>query len=223
VAASTPSGNADHPAWLRDNHLFQAWLVLMLAIVFGTCLAAVHVNLSDKIAENKLNESLDRIPGLIWQEGQGGTSVEIIPGRIAVKKKERTRYYPVFQVTDQGQPAGWVLKAAGQGYAGSIELLLGLNPSGSTISGLFVLEQVETPGLGNKITSPTWLNQFIGQGTGESLAVVKGGDTGPGTIDAITGATISSKSVVSIVNRAVSETKGRLAPGPIEFIRNGQP
>ena len=223
MAASTTSRNANRPAWLHDNHLFQAWLVLMLAIVFGTCLAAVHVNLSDKIAENKLNESLERIPGLIWQDGQGGTAVDILSGRIAVKKKDRTLYYPVFQVTDQGRPAGWVIKAAGQGYAGSVELLLGLNPAGSTISGLFVLEQTETPGLGNKITAPPWLNQFVGQGTEESLAVVKGGGTGPGTIDAITGATISSKSVVSIVNRAVNETKGLLAPGQIEFIRNGQP
>ena len=94
MAASTTSGNANHPAWLNDNHLFQAWLVLMLAIVFGTCLAAVHVNLSDKIAENKLNESLERIPGLIWQEGQGGASVEILSGKIAVKQNVGLLFQP---------------------------------------------------------------------------------------------------------------------------------
>ena len=85
MASATTPVNENRPAWLRDNHLFQAWLVLMLAIVFGTCLAAVHVNLSDKIAENKLNESLERIPGLIWNEGQGGTSVDIVSGKIVVK------------------------------------------------------------------------------------------------------------------------------------------
>jgi len=223
VASALPSENNGHPSWLRNNHLTQAWLVLMLAIVFGTCLAAVHVNLSDRIAENKLNESLEQIPGLIWDKGEGGTAVDILTGRIAVKKKDRTLIYPVFQVTDEGKTAGWVIKAAGQGYAGSIELLLGLNPAGDTISGLFILEQTETPGLGNKITFPDWLNQFKGQGTAKPLAVVKSGRTATGTIDAITGATISSKGVVGIVNRAVSETKSLLEPGHIEFIRNGQP
>lgn len=222
MALATPSGIENRSAWLRDNPLFQAWLVLMLAIVFGTCLAAVHVNLSGRIAENKLNESLERIPGLIWNEGEGGTSVDILSGRIAVKQKERTLYYPVFQVMDEGKPAGWVIKAAGQGYAGSIELLLGLNPAGDTISGLFILEQSETPGLGNKITFPDWLNQFAGQETVEPLRVVKGGQTTPGAIDAITGATISSKGVVGIVNRAVSETKGHLTPGQIEFSERSQ-
>jgi hypothetical protein len=38
------SKNESRPTWLRSNNLVQAWLVLMLAIVFGTCLAAVHVN-----------------------------------------------------------------------------------------------------------------------------------------------------------------------------------
>ena len=223
MASATPSGNESRLLRLRDSYLVQAWLVLMLAIVFGACLAAVHVHLSGRIAENKLNESLERIPGLIWDQEQSRTSIKILSGRLAVKKKDRTRYYPVFQVMDAGKLAGWVIKAAGQGYAGSIELLLGLNPAGDTISGLFILEQAETPGLGNKITFADWLSQFAGQGSVEPLTVVKDGRTTPGAIDAITGATISSKSVVSIVNRAVKETKGLLKEDQIEFIRNGQP
>ena len=167
MAPQAKSERGNRPVWLRGNHLFQAWLVLTLAIVFGTCLAAVHVNLSDRIAANKLNESLERIPELIWKDGQGGSAVEILPGRIAVEKKNRTVYYPLFRVTDEGKTAGWVIKAGGQGYAGAIELLLGLNPAGDAISGLFVLEQAEPPGLGNKITFPEWLQQFAGQGTAD--------------------------------------------------------
>lgn len=222
MAVATAPGDEKRSAWLRSNPLFQAWLVLLLAIVFGSCLAAVHVNLSGRIAENKLNESLERIPGLIWGAGEGGTSVDIRSGRIAVKKETRTLFYPVFQVLDQGRTAGWVIKAAGQGYAGSIELLLGLDPAGSTISGLYVLEQAETPGLGNKITFPEWLHQFEGQGVAKPLVVVKGGQTPSGAIDAITGATISSKGVVGIVNRAVRETRGLLTPDRIEFIERSQ-
>lgn len=218
------SGDMRKSARLHNNHLFQAWLVLTLSIVFGIGLAAVHINLSGKIVENKRNESLERIPQLIWSGEDSanlmerGELVDILPGRIAVAKQERTVIYPVFQVKHKGEVAGWVVKAAGQGYSGRIELLLGLNPRGDTITGLFVLEQTETPGLGNKITFPVWLSQFTGRKITSPLVVVKGASTEAGGIDAITGATISSKAVVRIIKRTIKETQGLLTPAHIQFI-----
>ena len=185
--------------------------LVLLAIVFGTCLAAVHINLSDRIAENKLNESLERIPGLIWKQGEGGAAVEIMSGRIDVKKKDRTLFYPVFQVIDEGKPAGWVIKAAGQGYADKIELLVGLDSSAQSLTGIFVLDQKETPGLGNKIVTNEWRSQFKGKGTARELVVVKGGAQAPHEIDSITGATISSKTVSDIVNATVNDLRSSLA------------
>ena len=94
--------------WLHNNHLFQAWLVLMLAIVFGTCLAAVHINLSGRIAENKLNESLERIPGLDLERGGKRQTVamelvEFFPGELPLQKRNGPFIYPVFQVKDEGE------------------------------------------------------------------------------------------------------------------------
>jgi len=210
-------------ARLHNSHLFQAWLVLMLSVLFGACLATVHINFSGVIADNKLNESLERIPGLIWSGPESvnpvdkGEPVDIYPGRIGVAKQDRTVFYPVFQVIHKEKVAGWVIKAAGQGYAGRIELLIGLDPEGERINGLFVLEQKETPGLGNKIISPTWRQQFVGQKTDHPLVVVKGDHSAPGAIDAITGATISSRSVATIINRAIDETRGRLGPPHVQL------
>ncbi len=224
MARAIASNTSGKMARLHDSHLFQAWLVLTLSIVFGACLAAVHINFSGLIAANKLNESLERIPGLIWSGEKSvnpvekGESVEIAPGRIAVAKQDRTVFYPVFQVTHKGEVAGWVIKAAGQGYSGRIELLIGLNPGGDTMNGLFVLEQTETPGLGNKVTFPAWLDQFTGQKTDNPLVVVRGESPKPGAIDAITGATISSRSVVNIINRTIEETRGLLTSDHIQFM-----
>jgi len=207
----------------RDSYLFQAWLVLMLSLIFGACLATVHLNLSSVISNNKLNESLEQVPGLIWGEKEAGKpagrgeSVEITPGRIAVEKQDRTFFYPIFRVARNGEVAGWVIKSAGQGYADRIELLIGLDPDGDTITGLFVLDQKETPGLGNKITFPAWRNQFVGKKTTTPLVVMKGDHSEPSAIDAITGATISSRSVAGIINRAIDETRGRLTPAHIQF------
>ena len=107
--------------------------------------------------------------------------------------------------------------AGGQGYADKIELIIGLDPSADTISGLFVLQQKETPGLGNKIIFPHWRNQFIRKKTNTPLVVTKGKSQTPNAIDAVTGATISSRSVTGIVNRTIGDVKGRLTPATIRF------
>ena len=207
----------------KNSNFAQAWLILVLALIFGSALAAVQVNFSGVIAANKLNEALERVPELIWGTATAAklasekASVDITPGTVSVKKDHKTAYYSLFRVIHESNLAGWVIKAGGQGYADKIEILIGLDPGVNTITGLFVLEQKETPGLGNKIVFPRWRNQFIRKKTNTPLVVAKGKIQGPNTIDAVTGATISSRSVTGIVNRTIGDVKGRLTPETIRF------
>jgi len=208
---------------LKNSNLAQAWLVLLLALCFGGALAAVQVNLSSVIASNKLNETLKKVPELVWGAQTGDMKVSadpavaISPGTLTVPKTGKASVYPLYRVSRDDRLVGWVVKAGGQGYAGKIELLLGLDPDAQKILGLFVLEQKETPGLGNKITVADWRNQFIGKKSQPPLQVVKGkgGGAGDQTIDAVTGATISSRAVTGIVNRTIGDVQGKLTP---EFI-----
>jgi len=101
--------------------------------------------------------------------------------------------------------AGWVAKAGGQGYADKIELLVGIDALAEHITGLFILDQKETPGLGNKISDTVWRDQFIDKPTAGSLVVVKDKSQGASKIDAISGATISSVAVCDIINQTVSD------------------
>ena len=216
-------GTAEASGRLINSNFAQAWLILVLALIFGAALAAVQVNLSGVIAANKLNETLERVPELVF--GPEATakmtipnaSVEITPGTVTIKKDLKTSYYNLFRVTLENKLAGWVVKAGGQGYADKIELIIGLDPSADTITGLFVLQQKETPGLGNKITFPRWRNQFIRKKTNTPLVVTKSKSQTPNAIDAVTGATISSRSVTEIVNRTIGDVKGRLTPATIRF------
>jgi len=207
----------------RNSNFAQAWLILVLALIFGSALAAVQVNLSGVIAANKLNETLERIPELIWGTAKAAklasenASVDITPGTVMIKKDHKTAYYSLFRVIHESKLAGWVIKAGGQGYADKIEILIGLDPGENIIMGLFVLEQKETPGLGNKIIFPVWRNQFIRKKTNTPLVVAKGNIQAPNAIDAVTGATISSRSVTGIVNRTIGDVKGRLTPETIRF------
>jgi electron transport complex protein RnfG len=147
--------------------------------------------------------------------------VKITPGTIRIDKAGKSVYYPIFRVDSGKQLAGWVVKASGQGYSGSIELLLGLDPRAALITGLFILEQKETPGLGNKIASAHWRNQFVHKKTAQPLMLSKGGRgeqaTGGNAIDAVTGATISSRAVTDIVNGIVSDTRGNLTSDHIRY------
>jgi electron transport complex protein RnfG len=206
----------------RNSNLAQAWLVLLLAMGFGAALAIMQVNLSGIIAANKLNETLQKIPDLVKDQGAPADpkDIESKPGTVTVEKNGKSKTYAVYHATRKGRQAGWVIKSGGQGYADKIELLLGMDPRSEKITGLFVLEQKETPGLGNKITFTDWRGQFIDKKTSLPLKVVKGKrETDPdNTIDAITGATISSVAVTNIVNRTVADVKGMLTFETVKFI-----
>ena len=212
----------------KNSNLAQAWLVLLLALCFGGSLAAVQVNLSGTIAANKLNETLEKVPELIWGEQTNDktdpSNVVITPGTLTLREAGKTSSYPLYRVSRDDRLAGWVIKAAGQGYAGAIELLVGLDPGAQKITGLFVLEQKETPGLGNKITSAGWRNQFVGKQTRPPLEITKGKgrEAGTRTVDAITGATISSRAVAGIVNRTIGDIQGKLTPKFIQLSERQQ-
>jgi electron transport complex protein RnfG len=213
----------------KPSNLTQAWLVLLLAFCFGSALAAVQIQLSGPIAENKRNETLSKIPALVFgadraaQLTNQNIPLEIAAGTITIEKTASTISYPIYRVSHGEQPAGWVIKGSGQGYSGKIELLLGLDSLAKTLTGLFILEQKETPGLGNKIIFPQWRNQFIHKNTARPLSLRKNSaqkatPAGAGnTIDAITGATISSRAVTAIVNDIVGNTKGNLTPDHIQY------
>ena len=94
--------------------------------------------------------------------------------------------------------AGIMVQAETKGYNGNVPIvfLVGFDKNG-TITGLAVLEQQETPGLGDRVTEPDFGQQFVGK-TGQ--VELKTGTEN--SIDGITGATLSSKGMVAGVNEA---------------------
>jgi electron transport complex protein RnfG len=205
---------------LKSSNLVQAWLVLVLSVGFGVSLAGVQLVVGPVIESNKLNETLEKVPELVLgrflaakMAGENQT-LEIVPRQVTVEKPDRAKFYSVYEARYQGDLKGWVVKTKGQGYADTIELLLGLSPDLHTITGLFVLDQKETPGLGNKIITEAWRGQFVDAPTDRSLVVIKTGASRPGEIDAVTGATISSKSVTAMINTAIGDLRIPLITGP---------
>lgn len=87
------------------------------------------------------------------------------------------------------------------GYGGNIQMTVGIDTEGK-VTGLEFLSIAETAGLGMNAKKDSFKDQFVGKGT-ELLKVTKESNVGANEIDAISGATFTSKSVTSGVNAAL--------------------
>ena len=115
---------------------------------------------------------------------------------------------------------GFVVETVTYGYAGEITMLIGVNNDGK-VTGLVVSDAHETFGLGgNALTDHEFLAQFLNK-TGSFEVETHGADAFSGataeaapaegeavSVDAITGATVTSKAVVRCVNSAIAFVTG---------------
>jgi electron transport complex protein RnfG len=120
-----------------------------------------------------------------------------------------------FLATLESRPVAIFFHSRGQGYAGPIELLIGVSVDGR-LNGIKVLSHAETAGLGARIVSePQWLNGFLGKSlTDPDDAGWKLKQDG-GTFDQIAGATITSRGAIDAIRetlRYFDAEKTRLLP-----------
>jgi electron transport complex protein RnfG len=127
---------------------------------------------------------------------------EVIPGAARVEETVIDRACSYFKGYDEaGNLVGYAVLNSEPGFQGNIKLIFGVTPDFKHSTGLIILDNVETPGLGNRIVEEAWRAQFKGLALpGEA---VKGTKSAENQIVAITGATISSKAVVRIINNGL--------------------
>ena len=121
----------------------------------------------------------------------------------------------IFLVKDEsGSNLGYAFIAEGDGYQGKIRLMAGIKNDLVTLSGIEILESQETPGLGQEISGEDFKKQFADLMNSSSISYVKNKKPEkPNEIQAITGATISSRAVVAILNDKIKEIRMSLRGG----------
>lgn len=147
-------------------------------------------------------EQLER---LVWKDGKLGPA----GGNATTDPAIYAAY------AGDGRFLGWAIPGEGAGYQDTIRLLYGFDPARRHIIGMQVVESRETPGLGDRIyKDKTFVSAFRDLAIEPKVELVKGGASAPNQVDGLTGATISSSSVVRILNTANAEWSPRLpAPG----------
>ena len=110
----------------------------------------------------------------------------------------------LYAVMENGDAAGYALTVVASGSQGNIEMMVGVDEA-DVVTGVSIVSNSETPGIGSKVmgNEPTAsgtpvLDQFIGKSPADGTLVVGSG------IDAISGATVSSRGVTTGVNAALA-------------------
>ena len=182
-------------------------LVFTLAVAAccsGFVLAGVYEVTKDRIAANKA-ERLERgvfqvVPGssllqkLALRDGQ---LVAVAEGEIVTDPTVHAAY------DEQRKFVGWAISGDTPGFQDTVAVLYGYDPQRPVVTGMYVLESRETPGLGDKIfKDEDFVANFEELAVDPEIVLVKDGADADNEVDAITGATISSKAVVKIINEA---------------------
>lgn len=176
-------------------------ILFIICVVVSAALAGTNLLTEDKIEEQaaaKAEESRKLVlPGAAFFEEEENLPADWNGG-------------PVYKAWDQEgegrSVTGYVFETAAKGYGGDIKVMTGFSYEGD-ITGVEILSHSETPGLGANAVKEEFREQFkmekpVLYGP---LEVVKYQEPEPGQIEAMTGATITSKAVTAAVEQAQTE------------------
>ncbi|MCE5977512.1 RnfABCDGE type electron transport complex subunit G [Pseudomonas sp. JR33AA] len=116
-------------------------------------------------------------------------------------QRPNSRILAAYRATVAGRPSAIILITQAQGYAGPIVLSVAIATDGRLI-GSQVVEQQESPGLGDNLTDPQlhWLRQFDNRHQGDHWALKRD----QGDFDQLAGATVTSRAVIAALQDALS-------------------
>ncbi len=157
--------------------------LLIIAVVVAGLLGLVNYITADKIAA-------------ITAEDTAESMQEVLPAD-SYTEIAYTGDDSLVAAVYEAAGAGYVVEVTPSGFGGTIDMVVGVGLDG-TVTGVSIISMSETSGLGANATRESFREQYIGK-SGE-LAVSKDG----GEIDALTGATITSRAVTRGVNSALA-------------------
>jgi electron transport complex protein RnfG len=169
-------------------------VLTILATLSGGLLAAIRDNTKDRIE----NQVLEFVKGPAIKSILKGSTNKPIEDRFNLKDGdvEHTFFVGVLD----GEPRAVTFETSGKGYGGDVGLMVGIDTKEGKILGVGVTTHAETPGMGAKAqTDPSFAAQFKGLPLEEQVKVTGDG----GSINAISGATITSRAVCSATNDAL--------------------
>jgi Na+-translocating ferredoxin:NAD+ oxidoreductase subunit G len=175
--------------------------LVAIYLVGGMILSVVHALTSPIRYQNKVTAEQNALKSLLPE----ADNIEKL-GDWKIHEKD-AKY---FVVRKGDETAGYIVQSFGKGYSSYINTLIAVDKNFKVIK-VKILDQKETPGLGDEIELDSFTNRLKGKNA-EHLKVLKTDTTE--YVQAITGATISSRAVTDdAVRNGVVFIKGRISGG----------
>ena len=169
-------------------------VLTILATLSGGLLAAIRDNTKERIEI----QVLEFVKGPAIKSILKEVTNKPIEDRFNLKDGDVERTF--FVGVMDGEPRAVTFETSGKGYGGNVGLMVGIDTKDNKLVGVGVTTHAETPGMGAKAqTDPSFVAQFEGLPLEEEVKVTGDG----GSINAISGATITSRAVCSATNDAL--------------------
>lgn len=176
--------------------------LFVICVIVSVLLAGTNALTKEPIAENTKHKTQNAMYG-------------VCPRAVSFEESETdSNAYLAFNA--EGEKIGCAVSVTAKGYGGDVTVMVGICGNKDTqaqVTGVEILSHDETPGLGANAEKEDFRTQYKQELSAEGFSVVKDGSGGSqGKVDAITGATVTSKAVTSAVNDA-AEIYGLLVKG----------
>lgn len=180
---------------MRDN-LRVGFILMIVCIIAAGGLALTYVLTKDQITK-QIQAKQDAANKSALSNAQ--TFKLLSPAEVKNKglrlDNEQDKIFTAFN----GSKIGYAVLVHPRGYGGIMEVAVGISTDGK-VKGVSIVSHLETPGLGGRVTENTFLKQFIRLTPSDPVEVRK-------DVDAISGATISSKALTKGVRTALDYYK----------------
>ncbi len=178
----------------NENPIILSIVLLVISVVVAGLLSFTNSITKDKIAQNT-------------QEQQNAAKQEVFATAdefVDLNYKEEGNVKSIFWAMKDDKIQGWCVNVVSYGYGGEIDIMVGITLD-YKVSGVTVVSNSETAGLGAKCTEDKFRSQFNEKSA--PIEVIKNGTPKENEIVAITGATVTSKAVTSGVNEAIDAVR----------------
>lgn len=180
--------------------LKEAGILFAITLIAGLALGFVYELTKGRIAEQEAQAQIQACKA-VFAEAVDFREIEyaLTDALVAENAENGVKIGKVYEACDPaGNVLGYVVESASsEGYGGTIDLYLGITDDG-ILNGVSILEISETVGLGMR-AEEVLVPQFDGKAVSQ-FTYTKTGSTHESEIDAISGATITTKAVIHAVN-----------------------
>lgn len=184
----------------KKQILFPVFFMVLVTIVFTFLLAFINEVTKEPIAKQEaltIEKSILYVFDIDFTDLSDDAIHDLFLEKIEISKEEETIYYTY---SLDSKVMGYAVAISGKGLWGTISGHVAFSPDHSKVLGVNYTAHSETPGLGGRIDEDVYKDQFRNTTLDLSeILYVNNKDTG-GNVDAISGATLTSKAVIDLYN-----------------------